>query len=191
MREAGGAPRGGGLTGGRRRYGLTGFRAAEWVEPGQYRYSSTGLKGSAAAFWRHQTSSEGAGDGLCAVLPAAQAERDARAGKFDVVVPAIGYVQSRLPRIELGDGTVVDGDRPLERDAPTSQLVLPGGELVPRLFGVGVGWWDYFERPNPSLDGLCPLGFGGAAHSGEGFAGEKFVGINAFIARSDRIATSL
>lgn len=192
--------------------GLTVFspapaRQALWIPPGQYHFSATGLKGIASAFFADEVRTAPDTSPLLQHRPPSELKDPAVLDSFDVVIPTIGYRTAALPVISM-EGHAVDM-HPTARDPASTQLMPraaattapndifrpaqragAGAGVVPGLYGLGIGYPDYFQLPEAPGE-RSGIGFGGEPDSGHGFHGENYVGFNAMILRAGAIANAL
>ena len=71
-----------------------------------------------------------------------------------------------------------------------AQKVGAGAGVVPGLYGLGIGYPDYFQRPVAPGE-RSAIGFGGEPDGNHGFHDENYVGFNAMILRAAAIADAL
>lgn len=190
-------------------------RQALWIPPGQYHFSATGLKGIASAFYADEVRRGEDSSPLLRHRDPAEMDDAGVRSTFDVIIPTIGYRTAALPQISV-NGDVVDM-HPTARDPATGQLMLrqrvstadtdifrpaqrlppldgdaatPMPESLPGLFGVGIGYPDYFELPVAPGE-RSAVGFGTDPDPDHGFDGENYVGFNSMILRSGFLARVL
>jgi len=143
-------------------------RFAEWIPPGEYLYSTTGIKGVAADFARENAS----------LFEKYEDSSNLNPEEYDFIIPAIGYERSQLPQIFLNDIQRFE----TERDSVTS-------EILPNLYALGIPWPDYWEVPQSGK--AAPPGFGGPPDLREGMFGQDYVGFNGMILRAENISEQI
>jgi len=157
-------------------FGRSPPKQAEWIGgPAQYRWSATGLKGIASAFFADQVRTASASPSPSPSFPflepksPALLKEAAVRNRFDVIIPTIGYRTATLPEV-LVDGSVVDV-HPTGRDPDTSELMLRHGCTTSEtgIFrpghyapsdGGGSGDCEKGPLSNGSVPGLCGIGVG-------------------------------